>query len=220
MGVNCNPKIATRGLVAYFDAQNTGSLNQAIYPDAIPNLVSSDPNARFDTANMTKSSGSLKYYSNNPSGFSIITSVTGVTIQENEPITIEAVARISSIPTLEPIGIAGYMGEGISLLLVIDGSQMKFDNGTLRTFSNPSTLLSNNWYHFVVVCNGSQTTGFVNSTSQGTSPFLTGPYGGDAFQIGGSFPAFDIAMARLYNRALSAEEVQQNFNATRGRYGI
>jgi hypothetical protein len=30
----------------------------------------------------------------------------------------------------------------------------------------------------------------------------------------------NIAIAQLYNRALSADEVLQNFNALRGRYGI
>jgi hypothetical protein len=30
----------------------------------------------------------------------------------------------------------------------------------------------------------------------------------------------NLAIAQLYNRALSAEEIQQNFNATRGRFRI
>jgi hypothetical protein len=30
----------------------------------------------------------------------------------------------------------------------------------------------------------------------------------------------NIAAVRLYNRALTASEVQQNFNAIRGRFGI
>ena len=30
----------------------------------------------------------------------------------------------------------------------------------------------------------------------------------------------NISNARIYNRALTAQEIQQNFNATRGRYGI
>ena len=29
-----------------------------------------------------------------------------------------------------------------------------------------------------------------------------------------------ISVAKIYNRALSATEIQQNFNAVRGRYGI
>ena len=225
MGVNCNPKIVTNELKAYFDAQNTRSLNPAIYPDSIPNLVNLNPNARFQITNAPKSSGSLKYHTlQTASGYSTITSVdTGVTIAENGPITIEAVARISSIPALQPITLGAYIGEGLSFAMIIDGSEMKFDNGpgTLRTFSNPSTLLSSNWYHFVIACNGSQTTGFVNSISQGTSAFLTGPPAGSAFQSGGfTGNEFDIAMARLYNRALSTEEIRQNFNAIRGRYGI
>ena len=33
------------------------------------------------------------------------------------------------------------------------------------------------------------------------------------------FPG-DIAIVRIYNRALSPGEVEQNFNATRGRFGL
>ena len=37
---------------------------------------------------------------------------------------------------------------------------------------------------------------------------------------GGHFLSGSIAVARIYNRALSAAEVSQNFNALRGRFGI
>jgi hypothetical protein len=29
-----------------------------------------------------------------------------------------------------------------------------------------------------------------------------------------------VSIARIYNRALTAAEVQQNYNATKGRYGL
>jgi hypothetical protein len=37
---------------------------------------------------------------------------------------------------------------------------------------------------------------------------------------GGDFTQGSIASVQLYNRALSAQEISQNFNATRGRFGI
>jgi hypothetical protein len=36
----------------------------------------------------------------------------------------------------------------------------------------------------------------------------------------GKYGKGEIPVAKIYNRALSAAEVQQNFNALRGRYGI
>ena len=43
------------------------------------------------------------------------------------------------------------------------------------------------------------------------------------YQIGGLGSAWlvaDVPFVRLYNRALTASEIQQNFNALRGRFGI
>jgi hypothetical protein len=34
------------------------------------------------------------------------------------------------------------------------------------------------------------------------------------------FHSGNIAQVSIYNRALTASEIQQNFNATRGRFGI
>ena len=36
----------------------------------------------------------------------------------------------------------------------------------------------------------------------------------------GRYSIIDISIASIYNRALTADEIQQNFNAMRGRYGI
>jgi len=38
--------------------------------------------------------------------------------------------------------------------------------------------------------------------------------------VGDDYLNGDIAIARIYNRALSSTEIQQNFNAQRGRFGI
>ena len=43
---------------------------------------------------------------------------------------------------------------------------------------------------------------------------------GTEFEGGGYYFPGNIAQASIYNRALTAAEVQQNFNALRGRYGI
>ena len=36
----------------------------------------------------------------------------------------------------------------------------------------------------------------------------------------GQFTNGKIAVFSIYNRALSSNEIQQNFNATKGRYGL
>lgn len=96
---------------------------------------------------------------------------------------------------------------------------------TTANFMNTS-----NWYQIVgtytsgsriLYINGVQ----VNSDSQAgtigtnTSGMSIGAYGGNsgsnAYWYNGA-----LSICRLYNRALSAAEVLQNFNAIRGRYGV
>ena len=98
------------------------------------------------------------------------------------------------------------------------------------TFVYGPTIEKNTWYHAVatsdagvgkIYLNGvlSATNNSMNSsTTNGTSPLSIG----NAFSSGSSVQHFNgsIPLARIYNRALTADEVQQNYNATRGRYGI
>jgi hypothetical protein len=61
-------------------------------------------------------------------------------------------------------------------------------------------------------------TGLMNT---GQTNQYIGRYGGSAATIASSYPFNgSIAITRVYNRALSALEVTQNFAATRGRFGL
>lgn len=85
-----------------------------------------------------------------------------------------------------------------------------------------------NWHHVVGTYNRSMSTAKIyvdgvlrnsnpsisNGPTSNTQPLLIGSRSGAA-GFGGS-----IAGVKIYNRAISAEEVQQNFNALRGRYGV
>ncbi|MFM7065350.1 MAG: LamG-like jellyroll fold domain-containing protein [Gammaproteobacteria bacterium] len=64
------------------------------------------------------------------------------------------------------------------------------------------TLTSFNTYNYTTTSNF--TMGLRHTSASMFSPYLIG----------------NIAQASFYNRALTAAEVRQNFNATRGRYGI
>ena len=95
-----------------------------------------------------------------------------------------------------------------------------------------NTLTANNWYNIVATYNGSSNTSgmniYINGVNQSVTtvvnnltatiisnettwiglrrPTTTGPFVGR------------ISQASIYNRALSASEVLQNYNATKGRY--
>jgi hypothetical protein len=99
-------------------------------------------------------------------------------------------------------------------------------NGQWSTVVSTTSLSLNTWYFGAVTFNTS--TGwvlYVNGTQESTSS-STATYIGDdeiligAYGTGSNVFAGRIAVAQVYNRVLSASEIQQNFNATRGRYGI
>jgi hypothetical protein len=74
------------------------------------------------------------------------------------------------------------------------------------------------------VSNGSTSDLYVNDVYAGSVGHAPSGWG-NYFDIGmivqtGEYFKGSIASTQIYNRALSAAEVAQNFNAFRGRYGI
>ena len=114
---------------------------------------------------------------------------------------------------------------------------MGFANSTIQMgvygtgyVTGPSwTLL--NWYHIVMSYDGTGLTTYVNNSATGVTPgakglpgttYLTmGAPGNDFINIPNT-PYFNgwIGAWKIYNRALSAAEVSQNYNALRKRYGV
>ena len=87
-------------------------------------------------------------------------------------------------------------------------------------------LISNNqWYNFVMTYNGSTQTAYSNGVSIGslartlvnsnTNRFTVG----DGYLYNAPFKG-NIAAIQLYNRALTAAEVLQNYNAQKSRFGL
>jgi len=115
----------------------------------------------------------------------------------------------------------------------LSGSKVRFNILTSGgwLFQNGTTVLSSNtWYNLCMVWNGDANTwtGYINGKQEfsvsksGTVNYgsLYGyvgytPQGGEQSYFNG-----DIPVLYCHNKALTAQEVQQNFNALRGRYGI
>ena len=104
---------------------------------------------------------------------------------------------------------------------------------TFATQESRATISRDTWYHLVGVWDAG-TKLYVNGTlADSDSAVFTGDT-----ENSGSFGVFEMgrvtaaggangnrflgnqSSAKIYNRALTAAEVQQNFNALRGRYGI
>jgi len=112
-------------------------------------------------------------------------------------------------------------------------------NGLIRNSSGMNiiqytrTVNTSNWYHFVHTYDGSNqklyinseliktqvTTGSITYDSNNTEITIGADYNGSGYNTGitavvdGKQP-----IARIYNKALTASEVLQNYNATKGRF--
>ena len=115
-------------------------------------------------------------------------------------------------------------GAVIQWRMNLDGSVNNLST-TTATYMNTS-----NWYQVVAtytsgsrklyingtLVNSDAQTGTITTNANGMS---IGAYGGFNGSRGYYYNG-NIASVKIYNRALSATEIQQNFNATRGRYGL
>jgi hypothetical protein len=87
------------------------------------------------------------------------------------------------------------------------------------------TYSTNQWINLSMTYNGTTITGYKNGSLFGTTA-STRTFSAGSINIGkGAVSASEyftgnISMVQIYNRPLTAIEVSQNFNATRGRYGI
>jgi hypothetical protein len=98
--------------------------------------------------------------------------------------------------------------------------------GTWIFVNGSITLSSNTWYNLVLTYDQSTVKGYVNGVldvnSVKTGTPIYGALNTLGFTTGGEdAPSVtNIAVAQVYNRALSATEIAQNYNATKGRFGL
>ena len=103
--------------------------------------------------------------------------------------------------------------------------------GTSWTFYNTGyTIPLNTWVNIVYTYSGTGAAGSQTVYINGSNIYSTSAGSGAISSNGNSVRiGFDdnnwwwngrIAQTQIYNRALTAQEIQQNFNATRSRYSI
>ena len=96
---------------------------------------------------------------------------------------------------------------------------------TMVSYTIDSTVSVNNWSYLVATYDGYNLTLYRNGVQVGTTA-ATGSITNATASVrigvlsGTQYFNGRISATRIYNKSLSASEVQQNFNAIRGRYGI
>ena len=105
-----------------------------------------------------------------------------------------------------------------------------YSNGETSTtpLNSSKTLSQNIWYNIVCVSSTNLLTLYINGESETKwKPLTSINQNNSNFTIGTTFDLesayfnnFSTSNFLVYDRALTAQEIQQNFNATRGRYGV
>jgi hypothetical protein len=112
--------------------------------------------------------------------------------------------------------------QGYRMRFQSDGTFWMYSNG--NTITSPSTYSLNNWYYTVGVFSSTGLRMYINgSLVQSNSTPFSPSYSFANFIVGGFSTTQELFQGRIanlsiYNRALSATEVLQNYNAQKYRY--
>jgi hypothetical protein len=144
-------------------------------------------------------------------------------------LTVEAIVNLSAYQSdwVRIVGTGGNSGNRtFGLWYYTDGRLLWQRYGASDPAINPSNVLSpGTWYHIVATTSGSNHVLYLNNSIIGTAT-AAGPWAASGENVTVGFAGFhtylfgSVPNIRLYNRALSAQEVAQNFQALRGRYGL
>jgi hypothetical protein len=240
MSVNKGPKIINDGLVLYLDAANSKSYSGSgtTWTDLSGNnnngTLTNGPT--FDSGN----GGSIVFDGSND--FIALGNPSTLDIVSN--ITVSSWVRITSIPTLNRIYTIfgkGYNGTSEQFFLRFlrnDNNFVRFQTGTfnntggekLASFNlNINSFITNIWMNIAGQYDANTWKLYLNSNLVASNLTNQGPYsstssiGIGATFISSSFARYiqgNISSVLVYNRALSANEISQNYNALKGRFNL
>jgi hypothetical protein len=231
MGIQYNPRIVTDGLVLALDAGNTKS-----YPGSGTTWtdLSGIGNTGTLTNGPTYSSANAGYIVFDGTNDYVNTGPSSNLALGNGNFTISSWIY-PTITTLNLIASSRVVSSANTLYwnFSIGNGQLNFQSRTSDgtqyiASSNASAISTNQWYNVAAVRLNNVITVYVNGIAGSTTVNDGGNnlteqyiglgifnYPGFVYYYSGSISNFSF-----YNRALSAAEVSQNFNALRGRYGI
>ena len=218
--------IVTSGLVFMVDPANLKSYpgTGTMWTDIINNSVGT----MVGTPTYSSNNAGTFLFSGVTQNFNFSTS-PALNITNN--ITLEAWVNITSNVNYGGILVYGTLSaEQYSLNTMSTGQFSVGTNYPTNWYLNSMSSYSlSNWYHLVVTFSSTvwnmYLNGVFNSTSTipiSTFPSVTSAYLtiGDNQPGGQEYLNGNVGAARIYNRVLANNEIAQNFNALRGRYGI
>jgi hypothetical protein len=218
MGIDIGPIETTDELVLHLDAGNTRS-----YPGSGNTVydLSGFGNTSALTNGPTYNSSNLGAFVLDGSNDYILVN-SQANILSKTAYTKIAFIYISNFSTVNNIISGGFSGQHAFWMFGTDKLNAGH-NGAWDTVVGATSLSLNTWYFAAVTYSNS--TGwklYLNGREDGTSATTTTFTGNQeivigAYSSGNNFTG-RISNIQVYNRALSATEILQNYNATKGRY--
>lgn len=220
------PQIVTDSLALCLDAGNTtsypgsGTLFTDISGNGKDGTLTNGPTYSSSNYGAIVLDGTNDYISTNLS----------VSSPSTTAVTYDVVFKNNSSGTFKGfIGASSYQTSGFFLGFYINSltNIYVFYNNTGTDYTGGWTYNSSVISHGIFVFNGRSISGYRNgnlistltaSIDAGTNS--NGIQVGRSLQGGWGNSQCDVYSFRVYNKALSASEVLQNYNATRGRFGI
>jgi len=226
MAVGYNPRVVTDGLVLALDAGNTKS-----YPGSGTTWTDLSGNGNngtltnMDGANLDSANGGSFTFDGTDE---YVNCGNDSSLNVGNNITVNVWFYVNQTASFDAI-IAKVVND-YSLGWELDNS-----SGTFRVTLRPSATQINlvagslsvgNWYMGTMTFDNTTARLYLNGVQTGSTT-TGGPVtlnSTEPLRIGGRVqtPNFEgnIAQVSIYNRALTASEIQQNFNALRGRFSI
>ena len=234
MGLDHSPLIVTDGLLLCLDSANsrsysgTGTTWYDLSPSARNVTLYNTPTYSTNNLGVLDFDAPSSEYGTftSPGNLSVFTCEAWIKVNTSpSSSTVQAIIT-QSFPGVNTrinysLGFNGVNGTG-----AYDGKiNGGFWDGSWRLTSGftPTTGV---WYHTAVTYNGATIIQYQNGAQQSTLSYVGTPSGsGSSSYIMRRWDTTDfldgvLPQLRLYNRALSANEILQNYNATKGRFGF
>lgn len=223
MAFNYSPKISTDGLVLYLDAANTKS-----YPGS--GTVWSDLSRGGNNGTLTNgptfnstNGGSIVFDGVDDY---VIRDSTSFSLNANSGATMGCWVKVSNGETQAILLSHHQLNVNNGFRLQVYDGLLNYTLGGVADYSTSINISDNQWKYIVASSIGSTSLVYINGVLRSTilissmigvpNSYMIGKLGfANTYYLSGS-----VSQTQIYNRALSATEVLQNYNATKSRFGL
>lgn len=216
----------SNGALLYVDAGNTNS-----YPGTgttWTGLSNNSSNATLVGSPPFTSAGTSSYFTFNGSGSQYASTTASKFNVTYTGKTVFFVARITNVGgnSFRCLFGTNSGSRNFNTYIYNTGTayQFHYSAGGGGGFSNNLSLTNNQWFVGAVTqTSGGLVTYYLNGVAVGTNSIALAQYasnGGEFIALGDNYWYGDIGMCAVYGQALTSDQIVQNYNALKGRYGL